>query len=860
MSDLERDDASPEEQLERLQKAKNDAIGRCYDRTASRIAAELKRAARAARKLEPYVWALHTIMVNANDLLDPEQGREAAIELIAVLESEDRARQIQPDLELGRYEWLVATESSCAYDNLARATAEVRGYNSEGLHEAVAEGIQVCRRTGKLECINCFRQYASDVFRAADDLPMALHHARQIIEKGGTIQGFDRRWTGAHDESEFLLVMGRVDAAEEAALRAWSFAGAYHSPLSARLWSADVLATARYLKGEEATFPELEGYAELATLAPPPEESPKYHLRHDLALAVESSMRGDHNATIRALTTWDRKLTERQCLDQWFEVRLRLIAAHLMAGDDRRAEALAKQLEAKASDSRDWLALRRLARLRDPSVPVSPTAPAGPIVLATSPPPGPAPAGSLAAERTPDAGLPSADEQTPLEPMLDQLAARRMEHPDDETVKSSVLDELLAIGPDRAIHPADVARMIAMARDCGDDASRGPAVWDWAEAIAAPFPREAVVLSCLGALGETLRNAEGSQVVHRIDEKRIEQLFRESLDLDPYNPANFGRAAVHYDSIGRTSEAERCLARCVRLDRNHAGAALWLAEIYQRTDRASDALAVLDMALRSGADNPDVAWQAGLLAHSQGQYESMLTYLDQFESVVPGRTWLNFYRASGLTSLGRHAEALEALDEEERRYGERPLQVRLLRASVLAALGHTDEFRGELAAILSTRLSETKELNHNGLLQLFGRLWVAANVLTKDEPLLARLIDRLLETGLAPNELFEPDRTANPKTQELNYYVCIVLQPLDDRWRDSPGCLPGEMDWTAYRVPWGVLAPNEHEASAVVLAWQSRCYPVPATVEEVQLREEGYHDHPGVVWQGLRSAVEDDPE
>jgi hypothetical protein len=45
------------------------------------------------------------------------------------------------------------------------------------MHGCISDGIQVCQRTGKLECVNCFREYAAEVYLAADDLPMALHQA-----------------------------------------------------------------------------------------------------------------------------------------------------------------------------------------------------------------------------------------------------------------------------------------------------------------------------------------------------------------------------------------------------------------------------------------------------------------------------------------------------------------------------------------------------------------------------------------------------------------------------------------------------------------------------------------------------------
>ena len=54
----------------------------------------------------------------------------------------------------------------------------------------------------------------------------------------------------------------------------------------------------------------------------------------------------------------------------------------------------------------------------------------------------------------------------------------------------------------------------------------------------------------------------------------------------------------------------------------------------------------------AGSDSPDVAWQAAVLAHSLANYEALLTYLDHYETILPGRPTVNYYRASGLIELG----------------------------------------------------------------------------------------------------------------------------------------------------------------------------------------------------------------
>ncbi|SIO23792.1 hypothetical protein SAMN05444166_3171 [Singulisphaera sp. GP187] len=845
----------PADTLAALERAKHEAIARCHDRTATRLAAELKRAAKAARRLDPYVWALHTLMNHAKDLLDPEPGREAAIELIAILESEELARQIQPDIDSAEYESLVSQVSSCAYDGLGHATASARGYNSEGVHDTIAEGIQVCRRTGKLECIHCFREYASDVFRASDDLEMALHHARHVAVNGNQREGFDRRWAGASEEAGILIIAGRIDAAEAAALRSLDLAESYHNPISARLLTHQLLETIRLLNGRDEPSPSGQVAGdETTTDFPPADEWPKLHLRQTMISALRSCLVGEPAAAISLLTTWDRRLTDRQCRVEWFEVRLRLIAAYLLAGDQERVAGLARQLESKARESRDWLTLRRLSRLLDPKIPVSPIAPAGPLTIgsATDLAPAVIATDEPAATAAPESPTPT---PTPLGEALDALTAALEQEQDDPDVRSRSLNALLGFGPDVATHPEDVARMLHFARFICDDPAVASRVWDWAEAIASPFPREAVVLNLLAALGHSLRIDDDSSVADRIDAERIEQLFRHSLDLDPNHTRNYGRAAIYYRQAGQLSEAERCLARWLRLDRSNPHASLWLAEIYERSDRSRDALAVLDMALRAGTDAPEVAWQAALLAHSLEQNEVLLTYLDQFEKVAPGGTWSHYYRASGLLRLGRAVDAIAALVEEERRIEGGVLHVLILRACALSLLGRLEDFRNQLTEVMAVRLAGVDYLTHSGLVNLFSRLWDAAKVLPEEDSLRGVLVNRLLATGLAPNELFDGPRRANPTAEGLNFYGVVVVQPLDERWRDFDGCLAGEEEWTGYRIPWGVLASDEAEASRIALHWQAPCYPLEASLESVELRDEGYTDHPGMVWQGMRSSL-----
>ncbi|HVW00285.1 MAG TPA: hypothetical protein VHB77_08095, partial [Planctomycetaceae bacterium] len=88
-----------------------------------------------------------------------------------------------------------------------------------------------------------------------------------------------------------------------------------------------------------------------------------------------------------------------------------------------------------------------------------------------------------------------------------------------------------------------------------------------------------------------------------------------------------------------------------------------------------------------------------------------------------------------------------------------------------------------------------------------------------------------------------------------------LLQPLDERWQQSPGCLPGREDWDSYLAFWGVLAADEEAAGEMAQRWQSRCAPLSAEVQGVEFQSGGYQDAARVLWQGARiEPVEDEEE
>src|SRR3954466_12612383 len=87
--------------------------------SAHRLYGEMRRLARAEQQAIAYMLATFHQMDLSLDLQDPDRARELAVELIALLESPDRARAIQPDLPEPQHEDTCAWMTACAYENLA---------------------------------------------------------------------------------------------------------------------------------------------------------------------------------------------------------------------------------------------------------------------------------------------------------------------------------------------------------------------------------------------------------------------------------------------------------------------------------------------------------------------------------------------------------------------------------------------------------------------------------------------------------------------------------------------------------------------------------------------------------------------
>ena len=868
MSQMESDEL--EQRFEALFGQIEELTDQCLYKSAVRVANEIRRLAKSEGRLVEYIRGLFIAMNYGVSCLDPESGRDHALELIAILENEDRARQLQPDLPEDQYDWYRSRFSSCAYDNFARAVANIQGFNSDGMHACINDGLQVCRRSGKLECLKCFREYAAEVYEAADDLEMALHNARlgiAHVDPGP----HDRRWVGVKEEARLLLMQGQVEEALAGLQRGWSMKDEYHDPHAATLEGHMLMKVLLTLNGRESELSQWVTPEVTAQFTSPPRgEYAWFDLRADMFESFFAFCAGDHAKAISLLEQWDPILRRQKCLDEWFHVRLQLIATLRYAGQMQRVPGLAKQLEASATEARDYLTLRRLKRVLDSAAHPTPLGllgdvTVGPFAAPRSDGPVPSPSVSLAVLEMAESekATPEVEPERPpsaLSPTIEAIVAE-LQAASSEPAFSEVRAKVLALPPQSVTDDRDASKLLQLLKYSLTHTADPASIWAWTEAVGEPFGRMANIICHRAVLGAILAQFPADPPV--ISSERITELFRASMDLDPHSAYSHSQAGTFHLQQGNLSEAERCLSRACRLDRVASSPALQLADVYSQTDRRRDGLAVLDMCLREGTQDPDVAWEAALYAYGLEQYEPVLTYLDRFDQWKPNTPWSGHYRAAALLELERYAEALSAAEADDAINPEATYASLLQQVSAYAGLKRDEACRAGLREILSKPLRTVTTLSVQGLARLHRRLWIAVHAWSASDPLAETYETYLIGTGLAPNEMFAAMREASglsPVEDGINFYRVLLRQTMDETWKESIYCLTGEEEWTEYEAVWGVLAEDEDTARRLVVDMQGRAMDRTAEVLGVDEGGTEYTDIPGVVWQGLRASPSDDED
>ena len=321
-------------------------------------------------------------MTQSADLLDFNTTKERAIKLISLFQKPEECFKIQPDMGEEFFDAIVFELSACVYENLADASGMMEGFNSKGLHESITDGIQVCRNIGKPGCVQCFREYASDVYLAADDPDLARHQCQTVLNHTGQWQERgDRRWLAKMKLGWIELLQGNLPLAKSFTEESLELCDEEEVsiPLHSKVEVQIQLDSILMLQGLEPQFSQQD----FASQIPSAEESPIFDYLISGSRALEAGVNKDFDKAGEVLEQWDRKLSKCNALHYWFENRLRLIALKRIAGESQQAENLAKSLEEKASQADDWLTLRRLNDVLgsegDPSLLAIPTTNLGSI-------------------------------------------------------------------------------------------------------------------------------------------------------------------------------------------------------------------------------------------------------------------------------------------------------------------------------------------------------------------------------------------------------------------------------------------------------------------------------------------------
>lgn len=876
MSDELADMPEAEQRLEELRQQAGDLIEPAMYRSSFELYGQLRQRAKREQLIYFYVTSVFHQMDQAQYLLEFETMRERAIELISLLESEEQCRKIQPDMPVQLYEAMVYQMSSCAYENLAEATGQMEGYNSEGLQACIADGLHICRQTGKLACVGCFREYSCDVYMSADDAELASHQCSLVLDENAqqSDRG-DRRWLAKKKLAWLAFLEGRTDEAIRLCRQSLELSGAedVSLKLESRLRVMYDLDAMLIVTGKPTELP----HDPIAAQHPPEGECPAFDLMRALNHALEATVAGDYEAAKATLTDWDRKLQEQRAIHLWFEVRLRLLANCMLAGELKQAEKLANQLQKRASQAGDWLTLRRLTALQDTDFATSPLAVYGQSYNAAGPTPAvgsPAPSDAEATDEAKSFSIDADPSETPLAAAVVDFGKRISQVSEAHVLEELevIRKELLALGPAEVEHPLDACALVHFAGFALADHADAEAVWRWANQLVAKFDSESAALSLLADLGNQIRFGPNHEFAETITSERIEPLVRKSLQMENVTPRSYMRAGDHFLADQNHGEAERCYARGFRLDRTIGELALRLANLYRDTDRPRDGLHVLDLCLREGTENPAVAWEAALLAFGLERYEVMVTYLNQFENQAGPQQWTDYYRAIGLIELSKSQEAKEAISREKELLGSDAFHLDVVLASAMVGLNELEGSLRLLQRVYATPLYEVEHLTTSGIVGLLRRArWAAERIaaadgnttadeiLSQGAQLAQDFTTRLLEAGCAPDEIFEEANEVVESTS-VNYYRCVILQPLENHWDEFPSRFAEQEGWDSYLAEWGVLAEDEEQAKKFVLSWQSRCFGVPAEVEDLTLGGEGYMDRPGVVWQGPRICPRDIPD
>lgn len=333
----------------------------------------IEEAIKTARQEQDFQLYCHVLLVACDSCFATEQIQKQlhwSIEAITLLEDLSHARKIEPTLDNEEFHWIRAHYLADSYHSLALSTAKKRGYNSEGMQDAVTQGIQKCRELGALEDIKYFQEFDLDISIAKNKLAHAAEQARQLTRRSKD-ESDDRRCVGWEALGRIFLLTGDLEGALKA----------FQEGLKANMDNPDPrdVGTALHqfiqmtfiLLGEEHKY---QDYAATAPQFEPfiPEEHRRYALLVDDVEACRACVAKDYEKAKALRQKAIDFAEETEALALWLPKRVQWLAVSLLenpkANIDERFDETAKVARAQ----RDRLTLRQLSLLRDSKYALNP--------------------------------------------------------------------------------------------------------------------------------------------------------------------------------------------------------------------------------------------------------------------------------------------------------------------------------------------------------------------------------------------------------------------------------------------------------------------------------------------------------
>ena len=877
-------------------------------RSGMRGALEAKRFAKSHRLLIPYLHACFSITNFAQALFEPEVGADNALEIIAMVESEEKARKFQHDFDEDYYQYTVHWISACAYDNLAKHTAMRNGYNSPLVLGAVDDGIHVCRRTGKLECVDCFQEYAVNICLASGDYEMGEHYAGLCATSQNRNDSKDRRFVGYKDLISLSIRRGHFSACFELHEAAFAAAAMYGDPIGAAIDLAQQAELLCLLSGRENELPEILtalGYDGSMPELPSKEENPSIFLYQTINQAVRATCRKDFAAAENLLGAEERFLLGQENLDNWFGIRVQRIANVYLAkesgvelGGD--IDSLSEELLRRANKACQWSAIAALEAMQQNRVRFNPLGIFYPIDIGPFATEGtsisvsplkltlpliekPVEQSEQKTETTEKTAFEQEAEtwMDSLKPLwfalekhgYEQSQAQENETPTEfpqteelDKLEREIFAKIMQITPETqtgangetitepeyiaAIAPLYEMRLLTnveLMKQC----------WGWRKMMQKNYPDRGRILSSHAYLGFIFRgyvekNELDSTGLDLPSDEELEQWIAKAFELEPNRTGIATVAGIIFRAHGNNREAQRYFSRATQIDRRNDYATVSLAELYEEADRPKDAMATVELYIRAGGRHPGLLWQGMQIAFRNEMPQDFLLYYDAYTEAQPSYPAIDAQRVWALCKADRFSEVSTILDtfNEQGIQGKDDMFIRAL----CMAKQDNDLWIRMLKNALKTE-TPSSDYFIGTVYDPCGDFWEYVRKLPEDDPLRCEFVQFMFERGNVPDNYFEIDDDAenddeNDEHPLLGYYRCVIRQPLKPEIAAYYGWI--QITDADYMAIWAVLAADESEAGRLVLEAQARCYPIPAELLECEQLDSYYAKTAMVVIQGRR--------